>query len=146
MNRLKDKYLQVVPKLMEELEIKNHLAVPRLQKVVISIGLGEAKDDRGILDKVSVYLAALTGQKPSTTLAKKSISNFKVSKGQPVGVMVTLRADKMYVFLDKLFNIILPKLRDFRGISETSFDSAGNFTLGLKEQLIFPEVDYKLIV
>ncbi|MBI4036412.1 50S ribosomal protein L5 [Candidatus Daviesbacteria bacterium] len=146
MSRLKDKYLkEVLPKLMTELSLKNIWAVPRLGKVVINVGLGEAKDNQGILEKVSSYLTALSGQKPRITSAKRSIANFKLSKGQPIGLMVTLRGDKMYSFLDKLFNIVLPKLRDFRGISADSFDSSGNFTLGLKEQLIFPEVDYKTI-
>lgn len=156
MNRLKEKYYkEVQPKLSEELELKNEqssskkslnkLAVPRIEKVVISISLGEAKDNQGVLEKVSAYLTALVGQQPVVTLAKKSIANFKVSKGQPVGMMVTLRGEKMYSFLDKLFNIVLPKVRDFRGISDTSFDGKGNFNLGLREQTIFPEVDYKSV-
>lgn len=146
MSRLKYKYYQEVQaKLMEEFGFKNLLAVPRLEKVIISIGLGEAKDDQGILEKVAGYLSALSGQKPVETRAKKSISGFKVIQGQPVGMMVTLRGEKMYDFLEKLFNIVLPKVRDFRGISSDSFDGQGNFTLGLKEQLIFPEVDYKTI-
>lgn len=146
MNKLKEKYInEVQAKLQEELGLKNKLAVPRLQKIVISIGLGEAKDNAGILDKVKVYLGALAGQVPVVTLAKKSVASFKVSKGQPVGLMVTLRGDRMYAFLDKLINIVLPKVRDFRGISLGSFDSQGNLNIGLKEQTIFPEVDYKLI-
>lgn len=146
MNRLKEKYLnEVQAKLQEELGLKNKLAVPCLQKIVISIGLGEAKDNAGILDKVKVYLGALAGQIPVVTLAKKSVASFKVSKGQPVGLMVTLRGDRMYAFLDKLINIVLPKVRDFRGISLLSFDIQGNLNIGLKEQTIFPEVDYKLI-
>ncbi|HBQ50990.1 50S ribosomal protein L5 [Candidatus Daviesbacteria bacterium RIFCSPLOWO2_01_FULL_38_10] len=146
MNRLKEKYAnEVQAKLQEELGLKNKLAVPRLQKIVISIGLGEAKDNAGILDKVKVYLGALAGQIPVVTLAKKSVASFKVSKGQTVGLMVTLRGDRMYAFLDKLINIVLPKVRDFRGISLNSFDSQGNLNMGLKEQTIFPEVDYKLI-
>ncbi len=146
MNRLKEKYMnEVQTKLQEELGLKNKLAVPRLKKIVISIGLGEAKDNAGILDKVKVYLGALAGQIPVVTLAKKSVASFKVSKGQPVGLMVTLRGDRMYAFLDKLINIVLPKVRDFRGISLNSFDSQGNLNMGLKEQTIFPEVDYKLI-
>lgn len=136
---------EVQPRLQEELVIKNKLALPKLKKVVVSVGLGEAKDDKGILEKVMVYLGALAGQKPIVTYAKKSIAGFKLSAGDPVGVMVTLRSNKMYDFLDKLFNVVLPKVRDFRGISTNSFDSKGNFTLGLREQLIFPEVDYKLI-
>ncbi len=146
MNRLKQKYNdEVLPKLQEELGIKNPMAVPALEKVVISIGLGEAKDEKSVLEKVSTYLIALSGQKPVVTLAKKSIAGFKVSQGQPVGIMVTLRGEKMFAFLDKLFNIVLPKVRDFRGVADKSFDGQGNFTLGLREQLIFPEVDYKSV-
>lgn len=145
-NRLKDKYLdETAPKLQQELGINNRLAVPRLSKIVISMGLGEAKDDQGILEKVKVYLASLAGQTPVKTLAKKSIAAFKVGKGQPVGLMVTLRGEKMYAFLDKLINLVLPKVRDFRGISLDSFDNQGNLNIGLREQTIFPEVDYKLI-
>lgn len=145
-SRLKDKYLnEVQKKLQDELGIKNKLAVPKLEKVVISIGLGEAKEDKSILDKVLIYVGALAGQKPIVTLAKKSISTFKVSIGQPVGVMVTLRGEKMFSFLDKLFNIVLPKVRDFRGIADNAFDGMGNFNLGLREQTIFPEVDYKSV-
>ncbi|MBI2020313.1 50S ribosomal protein L5 [Candidatus Daviesbacteria bacterium] len=146
MNRLKDKYLkEVQAKLQQELGLKNRLAIPRLDKIVISIGLGEAKDNSGILDKVKIYLAALVGQQPVITYAKKSVATFKVSKGQPIGMMVTLRGDKMFAFLDKLINIVLPKVRDFKGISEKSFDTQGNLNIGLKEQIIFPEVDYKAI-
>lgn len=146
MNRLQEKYLnEIREKLLREFNFKNVMASPKLEKVVISIGAGEAKDDQGILEKISLYLTSLTGQKPVVTLAKKSIANFKLSKGQPVGMMVTLRGVRMFAFLDKLFNVVLPKVRDFRGVSEESFDGTGNFNLGLREQLIFPEVDYKLI-
>ncbi len=146
MNRLKEKYLnEVQSKLQEELGIKNKLATPKLQKVVISVGLGEAKDNHSILDKVKVYLTALAGQAPVTTYAKKSISNFKVAQGQPVGMMVTLRGDKMYSFLDKFINVVLPRVRDFKGVSAKSFDSHGNLNIGLREQTIFPEVDYKTV-
>lgn len=153
MNRLKQKYHEeVLPKLQEELGLKNEqssslnkMSVPTLSKVVISIGLGEAKDNEGILDKVKVYLASLSGQTPVVTLAKKSVANFKVSKGQPIGMMVTLRGSRMYSFLDKLLSVVLPKVRDFKGISEKSFDSFGNLNIGLREQTIFPEVDYKQI-
>ncbi|MBI2334837.1 50S ribosomal protein L5 [Candidatus Daviesbacteria bacterium] len=146
MNRLKEKYLnEVQARLQQELGLKNKLALPHLQKIVISIGLGEAKDNAGILDKVKIYLGALAGQVPVTTLAKKSVASFKVSKGQPVGLMVTLRGERMYAFLDKLINIVLPKVRDFRGIPPSSFDSQGNLNIGLKEQTIFPEVDYKTV-
>ncbi|MBI2314857.1 50S ribosomal protein L5 [Candidatus Daviesbacteria bacterium] len=146
MQRLKQKYTQELrAKLQQELGLKNALAVPGVKKIVISIGLGEAKENSGILDKVKVYVSMLAGQAPVITLAKKSIASFKVAKGQPIGMMVTLRGDKMYAFLDKLVNIVLPKVRDFRGISADSFDSFGNLNIGLKEQTIFPEVDYKSI-
>ncbi len=146
MNRLKEKYInEVRGKLQEELNIKNILAVPGLVKIVISIGLGEAKDNDGILTKAKVYLSALAGQTPVVTHAKKSIAAFKVSKGQSIGMMVNLRGDRMYAFLDKLINIVFPKVRDFKGISSDSFDSHGNLNIGLKEQTIFPEVDYKSI-
>ncbi|MDP3948118.1 MAG: 50S ribosomal protein L5 [bacterium] len=146
MQRLKEKYLkEVQQKLQESLDLRNKLAVPRVEKIVISIGLGEAKDDSGILDKVKVYFAQLGGQSPVVTKAKKSIASFKVSKGQPIGMMTTLRGDRMYAFLDKLVSIVLPKVRDFKGISDNSFDSHGNLNIGLKEQTIFPEVDYKSI-
>lgn len=144
--RLKDKYMtEVQKKLQEELGLKNIMAVPRISKVVISMGLGEAKDNAGILDKAKVYMTALSGQAPVVTYAKKSIATFKVSVGQPIGMMVTLRKDKMYAFLDKLFNIVFPKVRDFRGVSDNSFDSFGNLNIGLREQTIFPEVDYKTV-
>ncbi len=145
MNRLREKYIAAQETLAKELGVKNKLALPKLKKVVISIGLGEAKDNQGVLDKVKIYLAAIAGQKPLVTVAKKSIAAFKVSQGQSVGIMVTLRGEKMYSFLDKLMNIVLPKVRDFKGISDKSFDSKGNLNLGLKEQAIFPEVDYKSI-
>lgn len=146
MNRLKEKYMnEAQAKLQQELGLKNRLAVPRLGKIVISIGLGEAKEDRGILDKVKVYLSALAGQSAVVTLAKKSISTFKLTQGQSIGMMVTLRGDKMYSFLDKFINIVLPKVRDFKGINSKSFDQRGNLNIGLKEQIIFPEVDYKLV-
>lgn len=146
MNRLKDKYLQdIQEKLIKEFGYKNKLAVPKVHKIVISIGLGEAKDNQGVLDKVKLYLTALSGQTPVVTHAKKSIATFKVSLGQPVGMMVTLRKDKMYSFLDKLVNIVLPKVRDFKGIPARSFDHQGNLNIGLKEQIIFPEVDYKSV-
>lgn len=146
MNRLKEKYQnEVVPKLMEELNIKNKLALPFLKKVVISVGVADAKEDQGIIDKICATITALAGQLPVITKAKRSIANFKVSAGQPIGLMVTLRGEKMYTFLDKLFNIVLPKVRDFRGIDAKSFDPYGNFNLGLREQIIFPEIDYKTV-
>lgn len=146
MNRLKEKYMnEVQQKLQQELKLKNKLAVPKVGKVVVSIGLGEAKDNAQILDKVKIYLTALAGQQPVVTHAKKSVATFKVSKGQPIGMMVTLRGERMYAFLDKLMNVVFPKVRDFRGISTKSFDNNGNLNIGVKEQTIFPEVDYKTI-
>lgn len=146
MNRLKEKYTkEVQTKLQQELGLKNRLAVPSLSKIVISIGLGEAKDNAGVIDKAKVYLSALAGQTPIVTYAKKSIASFKLSKGQPIGMMVTLRGNKMYAFLDKLINIVLPKVRDFKGMSQSSFDNFGNLNIGLREQTIFPEVDYKTV-
>lgn len=146
MNRLKEKYNnEVVKKIQEELGLKNKLAVPKLSKIVINVGLGEAKENSGIIDKVKVYLTALSGQTPVVTHAKKSIATFKLAKGQPIGIMVTLRGIRMYDFLDKLVSIVLPKVRDFKGISDKSFDSFGNLNIGLREQVIFPEVDYKTI-
>lgn len=146
MSRLKDKYIKEVKgKLAEELGLKNILSIPRLEKVVISMGLGEAKDNQGILEKAKVYLSQLAGQIPQVTHAKKSVASFKVSQGQPIGMMVTLRGRRMYDFLDKLINIVLPKVRDFKGISPKSFDNQGNLNIGLKEQTIFPEVDYKSV-
>lgn len=146
MSRLKERYMnEVRTKLKEEMGLKNVLAVPRVIKVVISIGLGEAKENNGVLEKARVYLSALSGQTPVVTYAKKSVASFKVSKGQPIGMMVTLRAAKMYAFLDKLISVVLPKVRDFKGISTGSFDNSGNLNIGLKEQTIFPEVDYKTI-
>lgn len=146
MQRLKDKYLnEVQDKLQKELSLKNKLAVPKVEKIVISIGLGEAKDNSGVIEKVKAYFTLLAGQTPVVTYAKKSIASFKLTRGQPIGMMVTLRGDKMYSFLDKLISIVLPKVRDFKGISASSFDQFGNLNIGLKEQTIFPEVDYKLI-
>lgn len=144
MSRLKDKYNnEVLPKLMDEFGIKNKMAVPVLQKVVINIGVGDAKDNSAAFEKIVENLAALSGQKPVVTRSKLSIAGFKLSKGAPVGVSVTLRGVRMYDFLDKLVTIVLPKVRDFRGLPTTSFDGKGNYTLGLKEQVIFPEVDFQ---
>lgn len=146
MNRLKTKYLQEIKKqLKEEFKINNEMAVPSLEKVVLNMGIGEAKDNEGVLEKAKVNLTAIAGQKPVVTRAKKSIAAFKLTKGQPIGLMVTLRGEKMFAFLDKLFNAVLPKVRDFRGIADRSFDGKGNFNLGLHEQTIFPELDYRNI-
>src|SRR3989344_1205786 len=123
MQRLKEKYIKEIKgKLQQDLGLKNSMATPKVTKIVINIGLGEAKDNSGILDKVKVYFTQLSGQQPVVTLAKKSIASFKVVQGQPIGMMVTLRSDKMYAFLDKLINIVLPKVRDFKGISASAFD------------------------
>ncbi|MDO8498966.1 MAG: 50S ribosomal protein L5 [bacterium] len=144
MNRLREKYQkEILPKLKEEFGAKNNLAVPKVSKVVVNVGMGDAKDNQQAAEKVVADLAALAGQKPVIMKAKKSISGFKLAKGQPVGAMVTLRGERMYQFLDKLFSIVLPKVRDFRGIADTSFDLRGNFTLGLKEQAIFPEIGFQ---
>ncbi len=144
LNRLQQKYLEEIQsKLMTEFNIVNKMAAPKLSKIIISIGLGEAKEDAGVLDKASAYMKSLSGQTPVVTVAKKSIASFKVGKGQTVGMMVTLRGDKMYAFLDKFINIVLPKVRDFRGLSVKSFDAQGNLNIGMREQTIFPEVDYK---
>lgn len=146
MNQLEEKYLKEVRgQLKEEFNLTNILAVPRLVKIVVNIGVGDAKDNAAILDKVRTNIEAITGQKSVVTKAKKSISAFKLIQGAPIGVMVTLRGDKMYAFLDKLINIVLPKLRDFRGVPDQSLDNQGNFNLGLREQIVFPEVDYKNI-
>lgn len=146
MNRLKDKYLnEVQKKMQEEFGFKNRLAIPEVKKIMVSISLGEAKENAAVIDKVKIYLSALSGQTPIVTKAKKSIAAFKVTEGQPVGMITTLRREKMYSFLDKLINIVLPKVRDFKGISDKSFDSEGNLNLGIREQVIFPEVDYKSV-
>lgn len=141
--RLKDKYIkEVLPVLKEELQIKHDLAVPQINRISVNVGVGDAKDNQAILDGVLGNVAALTGQKPVVNRAKIAISNFKLGKGQPVGVSVTLRGDRMYEFLDRLISIVLPKVRDFRGLP-VLFDGQGNYTLGLKEQAIFPEVNYQ---
>ncbi|RJP46058.1 MAG: 50S ribosomal protein L5 [Armatimonadetes bacterium] len=144
MSRLKDKYLnEMVPKMQEEFGIKNVLAAPKLSKVVINVGIGDAKDNSAVIEEITKNLAVLSGQKPKVAKAKKSISGFKLSKGQPVGVVVTLHGERMYNFLDKLVSVVLPKVRDFRGLSTQSFDSQGNYSVGLKEQAIFPEVSFQ---
>jgi large subunit ribosomal protein L5 len=141
--RLRDKYKkEVVPALMKEFELKNVMAVPRLEKVVINMGMGEATQNAKVLDPAVAELTQITGQKPIVTKAKKSIAAFKVREGMPIGAMVTLRGDRMYEFLDRLMNVALPRVRDFRGVSTKSFDGRGNYTLGLRDQLIFPEIDY----
>ena len=143
MPRLKDKYLkQVVPEMMKKFKYKSVMAVPRLQKTIINIGLGSATKDSKIMDEAVKELAVISGQKPIITRAKKSISNFGIRKDMPVGCKVTLRSDRMYEFLDKFINIAIARIRDFRGIPSDSFDGRGNYTVGVKEQLIFPEIDF----
>ena len=143
MNRLNQKYKEtVVPALMKKFEYKTVMEVPCIDKVVINMGVGDAIANSKALDEAVAELAAITGQAPVITRAKKSIANFKVREGMPIGCKVTLRREKMYDFLDKLMNISLPRVRDFRGVSDTSFDGRGNYTLGVKEQIIFPEIDY----
>jgi len=141
--RFKEKYLsEIRPAIAKELGITNPMAIPRLEKIVVNMGLGEATQNVKIMDPLVADLAAITGQKPVTTRAKKSIAAFKLREGMPIGAMVTLRGDKMYEFLDRLISIALPRVRDFRGVSSKSFDGRGNYTLGLRDQLIFAEIDY----
>jgi large subunit ribosomal protein L5 len=143
MNRLKDKYLKdVVPALRKEFGYTNVMAVPKLAKVVVNMGLGEATSNVKIIDTGADELARITGQKPVTRRSKKSIAAFKVRKGQPVGTSVTLRGERMWEFLDRLMSIALPRVRDFKGVSPKGFDGRGNYTLGLRDQLLFPEIDY----
>ncbi len=143
MPRLKDKYSkQVVPEMMKKFKYKSVMAVPRMLKTVINIGIGSATKDSKIMDEAVKELAIISGQKPIITRAKKSISNFGVRKDMPVGCKVTLRSDRMYEFLDKFINIAIARIRDFRGIPSDSFDGRGNYTVGIKEQLIFPEIDF----
>jgi large subunit ribosomal protein L5 len=146
MNRLKESYQkEVVPALQKAFEYGNVMEVPRIQKVVINIGLGEAKDNSKALEAAVGDLATISGQKPIQTKASKSIANFKLREGVVIGAKVTLRGDRMWFFLDRLINLALPRVRDFRGVSPDSFDGRGNYTLGLRDQLIFPEIDYDKI-
>jgi len=143
MNRLKDKYAnEVVPALRKEFGYKNVMAVPRIEKVVVNMGLGEATGNAKLIDTGADELARITGQKPVTRRAKKSIAAFKVRQGMPIGTMVTLRGARMWEFLDRLMTIALPRVRDFKGVSPKGFDGRGNYTLGLRDQLLFPEIDY----
>jgi len=143
MSRLKDKYQQeVVPALTKEFGYKNVMAVPRIHKVVVNMGLGEATSNAKIVDTGADELARITGQKPVTRRSKKSIAAFKVRKGMPIASMVTLRGERMWEFLDRLMNIALPRVRDFKGVPPRGFDGRGNYTLGLRDQLLFPEIDY----
>src|SRR6201988_87495 len=136
---------EVAPALLKELELKNPMAVPRLHKIVVNMGVGEATQNAKVLDPAVNELGQITGQKPVVTRAKKSIAAFKVRQGQSIGAMVTLRGDRMYEFFDRLVNIVLPRVRDFKGVSTKSFDGRGNFTLGLHDQLIFPEISYEKV-
>jgi len=141
--RLKERYRnEAVPALMQRFGYRNVMAVPKLSKIVINMGVGEAHTDIKILDSAVEELGAIVGQRPAVTRAKKSIANFKIREGMPIGCMVTLRGDRMYEFFDRLVNLSLPRVRDFRGVSARSFDGRGNYTLGVRDQLIFPETNY----
>src|SRR5512142_141720 len=144
--RLRDRFeKEVRPALMKEFELKNPMAVPKLEKVVVNMGVGEATQTAKLLDPAANELGQITGQKPVITKAKKSIAAFKVREGMPIGVMVTLRGDRMYEFLDRLVNVAFPRVRDFRGVPTKAFDGRGNYTLGLRDQLVFPEIDYSKV-
>lgn len=143
MNRLKEKYLkEIVPSLMNKFNYKSVMQVPKLEKIVINMGVGDAVQNPKALDSAVEELTLISGQKPVVTRAKKSIAGFRLREGMPIGCKVTLRGDRMYDFLDKLVSVSLPRVRDFRGVSKNAFDGRGNYTLGIKEQLIFPEIDY----
>lgn len=143
MSRLHDRYRKdVVPALTKRFGYTNSMAVPRVQKVTLNIGLGEASANVKLLDTAAAELGQIAGQKPVITRAKKSIANFKVRKGMPIGCMVTLRGEQMYEFLDRMTSVVLPRVRDFKGLPPNSFDGRGNYTLGLRDQLVFPEIDY----
>jgi large subunit ribosomal protein L5 len=144
--RLKDRYKsEIVPSLQKEFKYPNTMAVPKLRKIVVNMGLGEAIQNAKLLDSATRELGQVTGQKPVITRARKSIANFKLRKGMPIGAMVTLRGDRMYEFFDRLVNVALPRVRDFRGLSTRAFDGRGSYTLGLHDQLVFPEVDYSKV-
>jgi large subunit ribosomal protein L5 len=146
MARLKEKYKNdIAPALAKEFDIKNPMAIPRIEKVIVNMGMGEAVSNAKILDTAVEELRAITGQKPVVTKAKKSIASFKLRQGMNIGTMVTLRGDRMFEFLDRLISVALPRVRDFRGISGKAFDGRGNYTLGIREQLIFPEIDFNKV-
>ena len=146
MNRMKKKYQdEVAPALMQQFGYKSVMQIPRLHKIVVNVGCGDARDNTKAIEAVVREVSQITGQKAVITKAKKSVANFKLRAGMPVGVKVTLRADKMWEFIDRLFNVALPRVRDFRGISPNAFDGRGNYAMGIKEQLIFPEIDYDKI-
>ena len=141
--RLKETYRsEVAPALMKKFEYKSVMQIPKLDKIVLNVGCGEARENSKVVDAIVSDLAQITGQRPIVCKAKKSVANFKLREGMPVGTKVTLRADKMYYFMDKLVNISLPRVRDFRGVNANAFDGRGNYALGVKEQLIFPEIEY----
>ena len=143
---LKAKYnAEIAPALMQKFGYKSTMEIPRIHKIVVNVGCGEARDNAKVLESVVNDLATITGQKPVITRAKKSVANFKLREGMPIGAKVTLRQDKMLEFMDRLFNVALPRVRDFRGINPNAFDGRGNYALGLKEQLIFPEIEYDKI-
>lgn len=143
MARLNEKFTKdVAPALMEKFDYKSTMEIPKLEKIIVNMGVGEAKDNIKTLESAVNDLTIIAGQKPVITKAKKSVSNFKIREGMPVGTKVTLRGEKMYEFVDRLFNIALPRVRDFRGVSTKAFDGRGNYSLGIKEQLIFPEIEY----
>ena len=144
--RLKEMYkTEIAPQLMKKFGYKSVMHIPKLDKIVINVGAGEAKENSKAIDAISGDLMKITGQKPVVCKAKKSVANFKVREGMPIGVKVTLRGERMYEFLDRLFNVALPRVRDFRGINPNSFDGRGNYNMGIREQLIFPEIDYDKI-
>jgi large subunit ribosomal protein L5 len=144
--RLREKYLkEVLPALMKEFSLDNPMAAPKLEKIVVNMGVGEATQNAKLIDPAVSEVQQIAGQKPVVTKARKSIAQFKVREGNPIGVMVTLRGDRMYEFFDRLVNIALPRVRDFRGVPTKSFDGRGNFTLGVRDQLIFPEIDYSKV-
>ncbi|MCI8771503.1 MAG: 50S ribosomal protein L5 [Lachnospiraceae bacterium] len=143
MTRLNETYQnEIVDAMMKKFSYKNVMQVPKLAKIVVNMGIGEAKENSKVLDAAMAELEIITGQKPVATKAKKSIANFKLREGMPIGCMVTLRGDKMYEFFDRLVNLALPRVRDFRGVNPNAFDGRGNYALGIKEQLIFPEIEY----
>ena len=146
MARLKDFYKsEVAPALMNKFSYKSVMEIPKLDKIVINVGAGEARDNSKVIDAILTDLGAITGQKPLVCRARKSVANFKLREGMPIGAKVTLRGERMYEFLDRLFNVALPRVRDFRGINANSFDGRGNYAMGIKEQLIFPEIEYDKI-
>lgn len=146
MARLKEQYVnEIAPALNKKFGYKSVMQIPKLDKIVINVGAGEAKDNAKVIDSISGDLATITGQKPIVCRAKKSVANFKLREGMPIGVKVTLRGEKMWEFMDRLFNVALPRVRDFRGINPNSFDGRGNYSMGIKEQLIFPEIEYDKI-